>query len=60
MTDALTRECMAMMVEREETDLQLKPGAADLLPALKKQGTGWLWPAAAPGYGIDQPGPHRD
>ena len=36
--DALTRECMAMMVEREKTDLQLKPGAADLLPALKKAG----------------------
>ena len=32
------RECMAMMVEREKTDLQLKPGAADLLPALKKAG----------------------
>ena len=47
--DALTRECMAMMVEREKTDLQLKPGAADLLPALKKAGTGWPWPAAAPG-----------
>jgi HAD superfamily hydrolase (TIGR01509 family) len=29
---------MAMMVEREKTDLQLKPGAADLLPALKKAG----------------------
>lgn len=36
--EALTRECMAMMVELEKTDLQLKPGAADLLPALKKAG----------------------
>ena len=35
---ALARECVSMVVELEKTDLQLKPGTPDLLPALKKAG----------------------
>lgn len=35
---ALNLACRAMVMELEKTDLQLKPGAAELLPALQRAG----------------------